>query len=301
MRGVLAGAVLWACPWTVACGAGTPFEPGLSSLLRVQGAQFVDGPMPDPASAAPHVDSLAFPTNTIWPSEIDKAFSGSLDPSATAVAVALSGDRGYWIVTAGVPDVSAPTLPTFRSTASFSPALAPGQYTFEARAVDSSGHFGLPATQTLTAIGAPPSAPAPIGDLVVTLTWDSESDLDLHVVDPLGNEIYYGDPSSAPFGVAQADADAGSYGTLDFDSNAGCVIDGLRREDVVWPGPPPTGSYQVRVDTPSLCGQPIANFNVIATLYGSLIGQASGVALDSSTWGAHGRGAGTLVLTFEVP
>jgi hypothetical protein len=57
----------------------------------------------------------------------------------------------------------------------------------------------------------------------------------------------------------------------------------------------------VRVDTPSLCGQPIANFTVRAVLRGNAIGQASGVSLDPDTWGPHDRGAGKLVLTFDVP
>jgi hypothetical protein len=204
---------------------------------------------------------------------------------------------------AGVPDFSAPTLPTFRGLVSFATTLAPGQYTFQARAIDASGTFGPPATQILTAEAAVPSAPAPQGQLVVTLTWDTESDLDLHVVDPLGDELYHGDPSSAPPRSASPMpvADGGSYGYLDFDSNAACVIDGLRREDVVWLGPPPTGSYLVRIDTPSLCGQPIANYRVRAVLRGGVIGQAIGVALDSDTWGPHDRGAGKLVLVFGVP
>jgi hypothetical protein len=287
----------------VACGGGATADPGLSALMRVRGAQFVAGSMPATSSAGPKVDSLAFLTNTIWPGNADKPFSGALDPSATAVAIALSGDRGYWILTAGIPDFSTPTLPTFRGLASFATTLVAGQYTFEAHAVDAEGTFGPPAAQNLTAVDAPASAPVPQGQLVVTLSWDTESDLDLHVVDPLGNEVYHGDPSSAPPLAAsqQTMADAGSYGYLDFDSNAGCVIDGLRREDVIWPGPPPTGPYLVRVDTPSLCGQPIATFAVRAVLRGNVVRQASGVALDSNTWGPHDRGAGELVLQFEVP
>lgn len=287
----------------VACSGGATADPGLSALLRVQGAQFVAGAMPATSSAGPRVDSVEFPTNTIWPGDAHKTFSGALDPSATAAAVALSGDRGYWIITAGVPDFSAPTLPTFHGVASFATTLVPGQYTFQVRGIDAGGTFGPPAARILTAGETPPAAPAPQGELVVTLAWDTESDLDLHVVDPMGDEIYHGDPSSAPSRSAGqgALADAGSYGHLDVDSNAGCVIDGLRREDVVWPGAPPTGPYLVRVDTPSLCGQPIANYAVRAVLRGSVISQANGVALDPDTWGPHDRGAGKLVLTFSVP
>ncbi|HZU81465.1 MAG TPA: hypothetical protein VE987_01040 [Polyangiaceae bacterium] len=303
MRTGASVAVLSIVATLLACSEGATSDPGLTALLRVQGAQFVAGAMPPASSAGPKVDSIAFATNTIWAGEAGKSFSGALDSTATAVAVALSGDRGYWLQTAGVPDFSAPTSPTFHGLASFATTLAPGQYALQVRAVDASGNFGPPATQVLTASAAAPSAPPAQGQLVVTLSWDTESDLDLHVVDPLGNEIFHGAPSSAApaSGASKSLADAGSPGYLDFDSNAGCVIDGLRREDVIWPGPPPEGTYLVRVDTPSLCGQPIANFTVQAVLEGALVGQAAGVALDSDTWGPHDRAAGRLVLTLTVP
>jgi hypothetical protein len=302
MRGARRTAIAMACLAIAACRVGAAADPGLSSLMRVQNAQFVAGAMPASSSAGPKVDSIAFPTSTIWPRYTDKPFSGAADPSATAVAVALSGDDGYWLLGAGVPDFSAPTLPTFHGLASFAATLAPGPYTFQVRAIDAEGVFGPPATQTLTAVATGPSGAPPQGELVVTLTWDTESDLDLHVVDPLGDEIYHGAPSSMPpLSAGPAAADGGAYGYLDLDSNAECVIDGLRREDVIWPGPPPSGPYLVRVDTPSLCGQPIANFTVRAVLRGSVVGQASGVSLDSDAWGAHDRGAGRLVLAFDVP
>ncbi|HYN88710.1 MAG TPA: hypothetical protein VER55_09275, partial [Ardenticatenaceae bacterium] len=73
------------------------------------------------------------------------------------------------------------------------------------------------------------------GDVQVTLRWDNPADLDLHVVDPAGEEISYGHP------VAQ------SGGQLDVDANIGCQDD-LRVENVFWPsGGAPTGTYQVEV------------------------------------------------------
>jgi hypothetical protein len=284
-----------------ACGSGATSDLGLGSRMRVDGAQFVEGPLPMASPVGPHVASVELPTNTIWPGLSGKPFHGSLDAQATAAAVTLAGDEGYWLVPAGVPDFATPTLPTFNGTASFAATLAAGRYTFQVEAIDGQGAFGPPAAVALTATGGSPASAAPPGALVVTLTWDTEADLDLHVVDPAGDEIYHGDPSSMPaFSGGQA-ADAGSYGYLDFDSNAGCIIDGLRREDVIWPSAPPSGAYLVRVDTASLCGQPIANFQVRALLQGAVIGSASGVSLDSDAWGPHDRGAGELVLSFDVP
>ncbi|MBI4936531.1 MAG: DUF2510 domain-containing protein [Actinobacteria bacterium] len=75
------------------------------------------------------------------------------------------------------------------------------------------------------------------GDVQFTLRWSSTADLDLAVLDPAGEEISYGHPTSA------------SGGTLDVDSNASCenpVTNPV--ENVFWPtGASPLGVYQVRV------------------------------------------------------
>jgi hypothetical protein len=283
-----------ALAWQAGCTGGASDDPALGALMHVDGAQFVHGALPPSSPGAPAVASIDLLTNSVWPGETGKALAGALGSGATATAIALSGDEGYWILPAGVPDFSAPTLPTFRTTASFSAALRPGPYTFQVQAVDASGHLGPPSTQTLTALDGPPSTPTPQGALVVSLTWDTEADLDLHVVDPAGNEIYHGAPLTF-------DADGGIAGELDFDSNAGCVIDGHREEDVTWAGAPPSGHYRVLVDTPSLCGQPVAHWTVRATLHGASVGSAAGTSLDSDTWGPHDRGDGLLALQFDVP
>ncbi|HEY8087778.1 MAG TPA: hypothetical protein VIF09_08035 [Polyangiaceae bacterium] len=282
----------------VSC-AGVKADTGSDAYMLVPGAQFVRGPMPDGSDAGPAVDQLNLIGNDIWPGMNSDPIGGVLDSSATGAAVGLQGDVGYWIVTAGVPSVATPNNPSFSATAEFSPGIVPGNYTLVARAVDSSGAFGPPASQVLTAVESPTNPPA-TGELVVTLTWDTESNLALHVVDPGGAEIYWGAQSSEPPSPNSA-TDAGSYGYIDYDSNGGCVIDGLRREDVVWPSTPPSGQYTVRVDAPSLCGQPDAYWAVHVVLQGNEIAHASGVAVDADTRGSHGVGSGVLALQFTVP
>jgi len=255
--------------------------------------------MPSGSAKGPAVEQLALVNNNIWPGLADDPFSGALAPSATAAAIGLQGDVGYWIVVAGVPSISTPLDPSFSATGVFSTGIVPGNYTLVVRAVDASGNFGLPARQILIAEANQTNPPA-AGDLVVTLTWDTESNLDLHVVDPTGAEIYWGDQSPMPAQSFDA-VDGGSYGYIDYDSNANCVIDGLRREDAIWPRPPPPGNYTVRVDTASLCGQPNAYWTVNVLLEGRSIANASGIALDADTWGNHGVGAGQLALQFTVP
>jgi hypothetical protein len=299
-RAAILLALLPAVAWMSACNAGAAADRGLDSLMVIEGAQYVAGATPS-AEDGPAVANVDLKTSTIWPGDGDKSVGGSLGASATAAVLALSSDQGHWIVPAGAPDFSTPTLPTFRATAAFSPNLSLGAYTLEVRAVDGAGRFGPPWRTVVTAANGPPSLAGPPGSLVVALEWDAEADLDLHVIDPAGDEIYHGKETTLDTFSPGRTADGGSYGYLDADSNHNCVIDGRRRETVTWVGAPPSGTYAVKVDVASLCGQPSAHYTVRATLLGSVVGEASGLALDPDTWGPHDRGAGTLVSTFEVP
>ncbi len=80
------------------------------------------------------------------------------------------------------------------------------------------------------------------GDVQVSVSWDTATDVDLHVIEPTGYELWYGDKSSP------------SGGILDLDSNPACSIDGVNNENVFWPpGMAPVGTYVVRVDFYSDC------------------------------------------------
>ena len=59
------------------------------------------------------------------------------------------------------------------------------------------------------------------GDVQVSVSWDAPSDVDLHVVEPSGEDIYYGHPASA------------TGGQLDVDSNAGVPSTGGRSRTFV--------------------------------------------------------------------
>lgn len=89
------------------------------------------------------------------------------------------------------------------------------------------------------------------GDVQVTLSWNADSDVDLHVVDPSGEEVFWGHRRAA------------SGGELDLDSNAACAIDGVRNENITWPvGRAPRGRYTVRVDYWDSCGVGRTDYNV---------------------------------------
>jgi hypothetical protein len=282
-----------------ACSSGVQADSGVDAAIQVAGAQFVRGPMPEGGRGGPSVIQVSLVNNNLWPGLTNDPITGALGPTATAVALGLMGDAGYWVLVAGTPDVATPGDPSFAGSLAFSPAIQLGTYTLVVRAVDGSGQFGPASEETLVAEASPTDPPA-AGALVVTLTWDTESNLNLHVVDPDGVDLYWDNPSTQ-LPPSTSASDGGSYGYIDYDSNANCVIDGLRREDAIWPTAPPRGPYTARVDAASLCGQPMANWEVRVLLDGQTVGQSRGIALDADTWGSHGAGAGVLALQFTVP
>src|SRR5262249_8509565 len=100
----------------------------------------------------------------------------------TAVALGLAGDRGYWIVPTGVMDVSQVDQRDWSAKVSFAPTLPDGEQDLTAAAVDDAGRFGPPAMLSL--IAAAHEVDLANTKLVISLSWDTEADLDLHVVLP---------------------------------------------------------------------------------------------------------------------
>lgn len=100
-----------------------------------------------------------------------------------------------------------------------------------------------------------------------------------------------------------AAAGRGASGVLDWDSNAGCVIDGWNREEVTYAAPPVPGVYRVLVDAPSLCDQPVAYYSVTVARRGEPAPRAivSGQSLPSDTRGDHGAQSGTLAIELRLP
>lgn len=276
-------AALWISLLTLgACDSSIAADEGLDAWMRIDGAQFIRGAMPD--GAGPTVASIDLATNAIRAGQLGKPIGGSLAPGARGVALMLDGDRGYWTLGAGTPDIASPTYPSFHASASFSRDLPGGDHRLIARAVDERGQFGPLSDDVLHAL----SDGVPSGALVISLTWDTNADLDLHVVDPSGVEIFARDITS-------------SSGTLDFDSNAACVIDGVRREDVIWASSAPSGHYVARVDAFSLCGEVDANWDVRIYQSNKVIAEARGTCVDSDTRQAHDRGAGLTALEVDLP
>jgi len=113
-------------------------------------------------------------------------------------------------------------------------------------AVAANGATGLFAGHDVAVISAV------AGQVQVSVSWTGASDVDLHVVEPSGEEIYYGNDVSA------------TGGTLDLDSNPACSIDNVNNENITWSTNAPTGSYIVRLDYYDACG--VAQSDYVVTV-----------------------------------
>lgn len=103
------------------------------------------------------------------------------------------------------------------------------------------------------------------GEVVITLLWDNNADMDLYLTEPNGNIIYYGDQSS--FSGAQ----------LDIDANPACEITQQNEENITWPtGQPRLGTYTVSVDVFDECELPLANWTLTVRIGNEVIINESG-------------------------
>jgi hypothetical protein len=114
--------------------------------------------------------------------------------------------------------------------------------------IDFKDEAGSVATSTVR-LRVQPSAGLGGGDVQVTLRWTGPADLDLHVIDPANDEIYYGNSMSASGGSLDRDANAACNGPADDDNAV---------ENVFWPaGAAPVGDYAALVAVYADCAGPL--------------------------------------------
>jgi len=111
------------------------------------------------------------------------------------------------------------------------------------------------------------------GDVSFRLTWNGPQDLDLHVIEPGGERIYYSNPTSA------------TNGQLDVDSNAGCGSESPSpTENIFWPeGSAPRGTYEFWADLWSNCSGSDTPAYTLRVFEGDTVVQTYTGSISSST------------------
>jgi hypothetical protein len=134
------------------------------------------------------------------------------------------------------------------------------------------------------------------GKLQVSCSWDKYNDVDLHLVEPNSEEIYYGNDYSV------------NGGELDVDSNADCYLDYINNENITYSEEAiiESGKYIVRVDLYSNCNIATNTNFIVTTRYnGQIITPATGKNPYSGSFApadedGGGSGDGREVMTFNI-
>lgn len=230
----------------------------LDEPIRIRDGQFIVGALPE-NTGGPAVTIIQAQNPVILPGQAGKLLTGRARDTASSIAVRFSDlGTGYWVFVLDGSDPQYPRELTWSATSDFARGVPPGPRTLRAVAIDERGAAGPPAELTMCFSSTLPDGlhacdpSRPLPDVVISLAWDTDADLDLVVALPDGRTI---DAKHAASG-ADAGADAPRFGR---DSVAGCTPDGLRQEDLVFPKRPsgPIGLYASLFDA---CRTPATRF-----------------------------------------
>jgi hypothetical protein len=270
--------VACACLGVIAC-AGQRSSVAPNEPIQVAGGQFIAGPLPgtppqtldagpvDPA-ALTHLaidDAVSRPFGPLIPGAAHQQFKGLATQDTVAIGVALAGaGTGYWVVPALGLDSQMLGEVDWELFVDFNLEDPPGRHKLRLVALDATGAAGRQVDVPVCIDSAvPDNGHACIPDqapptALISLLWDDNFDLDLHVVGPDGVDV-----SAKPPTAGASDGGAADGGpAIDRDSLRSCVSDGLRREDVVFQNPPGPGVYGLYVKPFAACGQTAVRFTV---------------------------------------
>ncbi len=230
------------------------------------------GSMPagDPSSAV-YIDP--FSGNTTFIPGGTNMFSGDIQGGLIqALVVGFEELGGYWEVSSDYTSFSIfATLGQDVRRANLTLVLVPVLAVTESQPM---GGYGRPLRVpcTVQQVGT--------GDLQVSLSWGTATDVDLHLVEPSGEEIYYGHLNAA------------SGGNLDLDSNPACDFDNVNNENITYQNTtPPGGHYIVRVDYWSACSEAgTTDFVVTVNIRGEANVYQGSLTPSDETGGSAGDG-----------
>lgn len=209
--------------------------------------------------------------------------------------VGVKGIDGYWII---IPTEEIPSEPgtgayhTYKMTVLYSVEFST-DLRMIVSAEDENGNKTKPYEFVITHVSSES------GDLNINLTFSNAKDVDLHLITPSGNRIYYGNRGGT---METVDGELITYG-LDHDSNAGCSIDNLNNENIYLPAEVvEEGTYSVIVDMYANCDVSTAtSWSIVARYKGNIIIPDTGANPAAGVYpvGA-GNGDMTTVMTFDV-
>ncbi|MCL2097861.1 MAG: hypothetical protein FWH23_03775 [Bacteroidales bacterium] len=231
-------------------------NPIADEYFTIANSSYQSGALPSATAATPfstiNMNSSVIPGGSSF-------ITVTNDDSITEFYLAVNGVEGYLVVPAA----------TTRADNIYNLILLISQnlarnFSFIISGRTSSGQV-LSATSinlTYVAVGS--------GALQVSLSFDKSKDVDLYVVRPNGQVIYYGNRGGYD--------DEGNRWGLDLDSNPGCSLDHINNENVFFPAAYLlNGKYEVWVNLYSNCDTSVpVNWVIITTRNGALVNPSFG-------------------------
>lgn len=261
------------------CKKGDPIE----SIITIPNSVLRSGDIPaSQGSNIPVINSVQHNTSFIPGGGVPmQILATTQSGSITKVYVGLEGFAGYYEVSIAQASVFVNPI--------VAQSVTHDELTFNLSVGDNNGNVSELYTFTVNRIDVG------TGRLQVSLTFDQNTDLDLYLVEPDGETIYYGNSSSSNGGI------------LDLDSNPACYIDGVNNENITYDDQAEieTGTYTVRVNNYSDCVNQQVNFSVVARYNGQLIATSGNSNPYNGSFAAGtsvggGEDAGQVIFTFNI-
>ena len=234
----------------------TPAPQATESYFSIEGAAYVEESFPQSTS---EVEIIAAMNPAAIPGSANLVEVTS-PVAAEKILVGVGGSNGYYEVQPH--QVGSDKEIIYDFVMINSQLLSDNEFTVVVAVLDENGEVTqtFETTMHLVVVGT--------GRLQVALAFDTDKDLDLHLIEPNGERIFYGNSMS----------DNG--GELDLDSNAACDIDGVNHENIYYGDNAVVepGEYTVYVDMWRNCDESVPTNFVLSVFYeGELIQTVEGV------------------------
>ena len=234
-----------------------------SGYFRIENGEYQIGTLPAPTVSQPLgsllINKTAIPGGT---SHLELTATDTIEE----FYVSVGGQKGYFVVPAENIDDNTYDFLLFMSQYLEKP------FTFIISGKSSSGEILEPLSENIQYVDVGSGA------LQISLSFNKNVDLDLHVITPDGVRIYYNNKGDDEWG-------------LDLDSNADCFIDGVNNENIFFPASQLIdGKYEVFVHLFLNCSYSDTNWVVIATHNGSPVVPTFGKNPATGKFSAHEPG-----------
>ena len=245
-------------------GGSTPSSNSTKKYFTVEGAAYVSSSFPKATSDVEldvNMNSTALAGGSAY------ATVASPVP-ADKILVGVSGVSGYYEID---PELRSDKEILYDLILVFNQSLNVEEFVVTIAILDEDGEV----SQTYDVVME--LVTAGTGRLQVSLSFDTPKDVDLILIEPNGEWVYYGNPYSE------------NGGMLDVDSNAACDIDNINNENIFYGDDAyvEPGEYTVYVDMYENCNTDYATNFVLTVFYnGSMIETIEGINPIAGTFAA---------------